>query len=295
MAKPTRKEAKVVIRRKKFINVEIPLTKSNFEIIGNIPKDVEGNHITLDLTRQLKGKSVTALFEIQLKDEKPVAFPKKITLMPYFIRRMIRKKISYVEDSFITPTQNSMIRIKPFLITRNKVSRVVRKALRNRCKNWIEDYVSQKTDEELFKEILSNRLQKPLSLSLKKTYPLSLCEIRILEIKRPLKEDEIPELKEIQEPVASKKPAIEKGIDQMAEIEAENAKKEAELEIKETQDKASKVEDKDKKKKEKAEKKEDKEDKDKKKEDKKKEDKKKEDKEDKKKSTKKADKKEKKK
>ena len=64
---------------------------------------------------------------------------------------MIRKNISYVEDSFQVPSQNSMIRIKPFLITRNKVSRAVRKALRNRCKNWIEYYVSQITDDELFR------------------------------------------------------------------------------------------------------------------------------------------------
>ena len=49
-------------------------------------------------------------------------------------------------------------------------------------------------DEEIFNDILSNKLQKPLSLVLKKTYPLSLCEIRILEIKRPLEKDEIPKI-----------------------------------------------------------------------------------------------------
>ena len=100
--------------------------------------------------------------------------------MPYFIRRMIRKRISYVEDSFETPSQESMIRIKPFIITRKKVSRVVRKTIRNQTRNWLEDYIAGKKDNELFSEILANKLQKPLSLRLKKTYPLSLCEIRII-------------------------------------------------------------------------------------------------------------------
>ena len=35
-------------------------------------------------------------------------------------------------------------------------------------------------------------MQKPLSLVLKKTYPLSLCEVRVLAIKRPLEKEEVP-------------------------------------------------------------------------------------------------------
>ena len=54
-------------------------------------------------------------WRIDIVNEKPVASPFKIKLMPYFIRRMIRKRISYVEDSFQTPSQESMILIKPFL------------------------------------------------------------------------------------------------------------------------------------------------------------------------------------
>ena len=257
------KETKVVIRRKKFQSVEIPLIRTKMELIGNSPEDLKDKTIKLDLTRQLKGKGVEAIVKIKIEDGKAIAKPKKIKLMSYFIRRMIRKRISYVEDSFETPSQESMILIKPFLITRKRVSKAVRKALRNRCKNWIEDYVAEKTDDELFQEILGNRMQRPLSLNLKKTYPLSLCEIRVLEVKRPLDPKEVPKIKP-KKKEEKKEEKIEEGLDQLAEIEAEQKQKElekanlkedtskkpsgvldAEEEIKKTQAKATKKEEKD--------------------------------------------------
>jgi len=238
------KETKVISKRKKFVKVKLPLINSEIELIGNSPEDVKNKSIKLDLTRQLKGKSVEAIVKVKLENEKAVAYPKKIKLMPYFIRRMIRKRISYIEDSFETPSQESMIKIKPFLITRKRVSKAVRKALRNRCRNWLEDYISERNNNEIFREILSNRMQKPLSLSLKKTYPLSLCEIRVLEIKRDLNPTEIPKIKEKRTELKQikKTEKIEQGLDQLAEIEEEQKKKQAEEEIKRTQKKAEKIE-----------------------------------------------------
>jgi len=190
---------------------------------------------------KIPAKRMFGLVKIKIKDDKAIAYPKKIRLMPYFIKRMIRKRISYVEDSFKTPSQESIISIKPFLITRKKVSKAVRKALRNRCKNWIEDYISEKTDQEIFNEVLSNKIQRTLSLVLKKTYPLSLCEIRILEIIRPLKPEEIPEKKKITKAKEQIKQFEEEIIDQVAELEKEKKEK-AEEEIKKTQKKAAETE-----------------------------------------------------
>lgn len=231
------KQTKVIIKRKKFIDVEIPLLNSKIELIGNSPKELENKTIKIDLTRHLKGKSVEGTFKIISKDNKVIANPYKIKLMPYFIRRMIRKKISYVEDSFLTPSQESMLIVKPFLITRKRVSKAVRKTLRNKARNWIEDYFSDKNNEEIFTEILSNKIQKPLSLILKKTYPLSLCEIRILELKRPLEKEEIPKKK----PKEMEKEDEKNLLDEIKGAEDEKIK-EAQLTIKETQKKATKKE-----------------------------------------------------
>jgi ribosomal protein S3AE len=235
------KTTKIIIKKKKFQSVEIPLINSRVELVGDSIEDLKDKTINLDLTRQLKGKSVEAIVKIKIENGKAVAYPNKIKLMPYFIKRMIRKRISYIEDSFETPSQESLIRVKPFLITRKKVSRAVRKALRNRCKNWIEDYIAERKDNEIFNEILSNKMQRTLSLVLKKTYPLSLCEIRILEITRPLKSEEVPEIKKKKETIKETKPIEEEIIDQIAEIEKEKKEK-AEKEIEKTQEMALKVE-----------------------------------------------------
>ena len=45
-------------------------------------------------------------------------------------------------------------------------------------------YVKNNNVEDIFQEILRNSLQKSLSLKLKKIYPLSLCEIRILKVEK---------------------------------------------------------------------------------------------------------------
>jgi ribosomal protein S3AE len=250
MAKKPIKTTKVIVKRKKFIDVEVPMINQKIELIGNELKEIENRKIKLDLTRQLKGKGVEAIVKVKIEDDKAIAYPNKIRLMPYFIRRMIRKRISYVEDSFETPSKESMLIVKPFLITRKKVSRAVRRTIRNKAKNWLEDYIKEKTDQEIFSEILSNRLQKPLSLNLKKTYPLSLCEIRVLQVKRPLKPEEVPKATKKSKTEDKSKDSkkenqeeskIHKGLDQMQEIEQEKIKQ-AEEEIKRTQKKATKTE-----------------------------------------------------
>lgn len=235
------KQTKVLTRRRKFVEVDIPLTNQKLELVGNSVEDVEGQTIKLDMTRQLKGKGVEIVVKVTSEKDKAVANPVKLRLMSYFIRRIMRKRISYVEDSFETPSAKSMLKVKPFLITRNKVSRAVRKALRNKAKNWLEDYIARKKDVEIFEEILGNKIQKPLSLMLKKTYPLSFCEIRVLEILRPLKKDEI---KEVKKKVKEKKEDVEpvKEIEgEKGESETEKIKK-AEEEIKKTQKKVTEKE-----------------------------------------------------
>ena len=228
-------QTKVITKKKKFQDVEIPLVRLRIELIGDSIEEVKDKTIKLDLTRQLRGKNIEVVFKTYIEKGKIIARPIKITLAPYFIRRIIRKRISYVEDSFLTPSQESMLRIKPFLITRKRVSRAVRRTLRNKARNWLEDYISQKTDNEIFNDLLSNKLQRPLSIILKKTYPLSFCEIKYLEIIRPLKTDEIP--KKI------KKIEIERVLDQLEEIEEEKIKK-AEEDITKTQLEAAKKEEK---------------------------------------------------
>ncbi len=171
-------------KRQKFFDVEMPILNRETQLYAYSVKELEGRTITYDLTRILRGKGMLLKLDVVLENEKPTSKPKEIRLLPYFLRRMMRKGTNYVEDSFKVETKDAEVIIKPFMITRKKVSRVVRKALRDRAKEELEEYLKSKTSNQVFEELLKNRLQKDLSLKLKKTYPLSLCEIRMFRIEK---------------------------------------------------------------------------------------------------------------
>ena len=175
-------------KRKKFFEVEIPLIDKQVHLQAYELKELDGKFVKYDLTRLLRGKSILLQLKVKIENDKATTIPREIKLMPYFLRRAVRKGTSYIEDSFSTKCKNAQIRIKPFLISRRKVSRAVRKALREKAKKELVNYVKDKDTKTLFKEILQNQIQKSLSLKLKKIYPLSLCEIRIFKVEKEIEE-----------------------------------------------------------------------------------------------------------
>ena len=174
-------------RKKKFFEVKIPLINKKVQLYSYELGDLEDRNIKYDLTRALKGKNILLTLKVKVNNKEATASPKSLIVLPSYLKRMIRKGTNYVEDSFSTDCKNAQIRIKPFLITRRKVSRAVRKALREKAREELIKYVKNKNTEFIFEDILRNKLQKELSLKLKKIYPLSLCEIRVLKIEKEKK------------------------------------------------------------------------------------------------------------
>lgn len=168
--------------KKKFFEVKAPLTSSKIALYATAIEELEGRIVKLDLTRSLKGKSFELKMRVKKEGEELVAEPISLWLAGSFIRRMFRNGIDYVEDSFMVECKDAKVVVKPFLITRHKVSREVRKNLRNVARKHLENFIKIRTTKELFSEIMSNRVQKEMSMELKKIYPLALCEIRVFEI-----------------------------------------------------------------------------------------------------------------
>jgi ribosomal protein S3AE len=169
-------------RKQKFFDVSMPVIKKETQLYGYELKELNGRIIIYDLTRLLKGKGVLLKLKVSVEGDKAVAEPIELKILPYFIRRMMRKGVNYVEDSFSAECKDAVLRIKPFLITRKKVSRAVRKALREKTKEELTNYVKTTSSKTLFDEIMKNKIQRSLGLKLKKIYPLSLCEIRFFAI-----------------------------------------------------------------------------------------------------------------
>lgn len=168
--------------KKQFFEIKAPVTATKIQLYAGSLEELDGKVVKLDLTRSLKGKN----FELRLKVVKGAegleAEPVGLELVGSYIRRMMRTGIDYVEDSFVSEVKDGKMRIKPFMITRNKVSRAVRRELRNNARKFLEGYLRARTAKETFSEVMTNRIQKELFVKLKKVYPLALCEIRIIEL-----------------------------------------------------------------------------------------------------------------
>ena len=196
-------------KKKKFHDVEIPILNKKTQLYSFTPEELEGRRIVYDLTRMLRGKNALLDLNVKIENEIPTSYPVEFRILPTFIRRVIRKRTDYVEDSFKTKCKDAEIIIKPLLVTRRRVSRRVRKALREKAREEIINYVKDKNSEKIFEDILKNQLQKPLSLTLKKIYPLSLCEIRIIKVLKKIEEEQEKDSNKT-EKKSSKKPLEEK-------------------------------------------------------------------------------------
>ncbi|MBS3091364.1 hypothetical protein J4217_02865 [Candidatus Pacearchaeota archaeon] len=168
--------------KKQFFDVKSGLTNAKMQLYGTTIEELNGKIIKLDLTRNLRGKSLELKLRVKVENNALVGEPISLSLTGSYIRRMIRTGTDYIEDSFETESRDGKARIKPFMITRNKVSRAIRNSIRVEAKKFLDGYAKARTTKEIFGDIMSNKVQKELSLKLKKVYPLALCEIRVFEI-----------------------------------------------------------------------------------------------------------------
>jgi ribosomal protein S3AE len=168
--------------KKKFLPVKIAVINKEIELLGMNYESLNNRYVKLDLTSDLRGKSIELKLVVTANDKEATASPVEAYLLGFYIRRMMRKGTDYVEDSFLTPCKDHRIRIKPFLITRKRVSQKIRAALRSEAKKELIEYSKNKTFENLILDMFNNKIQKELGQKLKKIYPLGLCEIRFLGI-----------------------------------------------------------------------------------------------------------------
>jgi ribosomal protein S3AE len=170
--------------KKKFFDVKLEVLDQDIPIFSSSSDFIIGQTIKYDLTKILRGKNCEAKFKVKKKDNVLVGEIYSFMIQPSFIKKMIERNISIVEDSFVVKGEDFSLRIKPFLITRRRVHRKIRSALRQDAREFITKQFSGKKREEIFQSILSYVFQKTLSKRLKTIYPLAVCEIRMIKIEK---------------------------------------------------------------------------------------------------------------
>ena len=174
----------MAVLKKKYFDVRLEIFNTDIPLLAFKPEDLEGRTIKFDLTKILKGKNCEARFLVKKQNENLVGEIREIRINQSYIKRLIGHNSSIVEDSFVCKTQDVNIRVKPFLITRKRVHRAVRKELRERAREYLQKELEDKTRDKVFQSAVSAIIQKQLSKKLKKTYPLAVCELRMVKIEK---------------------------------------------------------------------------------------------------------------
>ena len=168
--------------KKSFYNVEVPMTSVPVQLYSLDQESLAGKTIALDLTRNLRGKSLLLNMKIVLEEDKLKGVPFKIVMATANASRIVRRGSDYSEDSFAFNCKDKNVRMKFLLVTRKRVSRTIKNVLRQNARKYLEDYMKSRTAEEIFTDITTNKIQKGLGLKLKKIYPLSASEVRWFEV-----------------------------------------------------------------------------------------------------------------
>ena len=110
-------------------------------------------------------------------------------LTPSAIRKTMRRGKEKIEDSFAATTQDNVkVLIKPVLVTKGRATGAVTVNLRRTMKVQIAKMLSSATFDTVLLDLVNQRFQRALSDSLRKIYPLSVCEIKFFSIVKETKE-----------------------------------------------------------------------------------------------------------
>ncbi|MCK4670888.1 MAG: hypothetical protein KAT43_06850 [Nanoarchaeota archaeon] len=164
-------------------------------------------------------------------------------LQPASMKRLIRKAMSKLEDSFCCKTKDDItIRIKPLLTTRSRAKASAKRAIFHKVRQYVVNYVNKITFEQLIQDLVNLRLQKEIKGAVSKIYPTRACHIRYCGIYtrrnpvivKPMKEEAGEKRKEEKRP--KKRPARKR----KKKAETTEKKAEPKQEIKPEQKEAAK-------------------------------------------------------
>jgi ribosomal protein S3AE len=145
---------------------------SLMQITGD-PKG-QNTKIEFKITGQHEGKLLTEVLGYELTNAA--------------MKRMVRRGRTKIQDSVVLETlDKKKIRIKPVVVTRNKILSGAKKELRQRMLAYTKDNVAKLNFENIIIELLNKKFQKTGNETLRKLCPIYTFDIKHLRIIEPKK------------------------------------------------------------------------------------------------------------
>ncbi|MCD4666215.1 hypothetical protein K8R47_00195 [archaeon] len=169
-----------ILATKDFNNVELGETLA-FEDSALMGRQITANLSVL--TNDIKTQNVKLSFKVN-KVDNGKAYTEVIgyKMVPAFIKRIVRTQRSKLDDSFKIKTQDGVkIILKPVIVTRNKTNKKILTSLRKSSRNSFQKLFEKLKYEDFVKDLIYHKTQKDMKHSLKKVYPVSAFEIKIMK------------------------------------------------------------------------------------------------------------------
>ncbi len=190
MAKVKKTKIKKV-KKKKWVTIIAPKL-FNEAVLGEIPtidmKTLLGKLITvnmMNITRNPKLQGINlkfAIISLQSNDRVGTELV-GYEIIPASIKRMVRRRKSRIDDSFsVMSSDERKVRVKPFILTLNKANQSTNTAIIRATREFFIRTIAKSNYETFIKSLVTKKVQKELYDSIKKIYPIAVCEIRVMKL-----------------------------------------------------------------------------------------------------------------
>lgn len=158
-----------------------------YEPMKMIGKTVSYN--LANLTNDIKKQNTNVKFAIESVDNNKARTKIiGVEIMPYTVKRLVRRSSTKIEISFACSTSDSIrLRVKPIIVAKSETKKSVRSKIYHMTVNFLTKKISNENYDNVINSLVSHNLQSSLKEHLNKIYPLKTCEIRytgIEEIKK---------------------------------------------------------------------------------------------------------------
>lgn len=137
----------------------------------------------MNLTGNYKQQSITLDYRVtKVEGDKGIAEFRSFRLSPSFIKRIVRRRSTRIDHSFVAKTKDGeLLRLKPMIIARNHISTDLKNEIRKAATISLIKKVSSMSVDEVLGSLLALNVQRELKRELSEFCPIKLVEIRMAE------------------------------------------------------------------------------------------------------------------
>ncbi len=162
-----------------------------------------GKYVTANLstvTNDMKNQNINIRFRVtSVKEGKGYSEVVDFRLIQSFVKRLVRRGRTKVDDSFIARTKDGIrVRVKPLVITKNRCVGSIATKIRLTTRDFLKKKISEQSFVQSVQDILAGKFQKELKPLLNKIYPIKSVDVR--SFGREGLRGEFQQAKEIDEP-----------------------------------------------------------------------------------------------